>query len=148
VIKVLWDNCDHKVAFMSAPGQISVQHGKTIYNFEKESSPEQGIENGTNYLKHYLSIGEGSRWQYDPWGGVCIARWRADGELWMGRDNLANDNGTRIWKASSQDAMMLASLHKPAMICWDNKGAKRAWMPDANHISVAHGKTVYSFVRK
>jgi hypothetical protein len=90
------------------------------------------------------AVKEGSRWQYDPWGGICVARW-VNGELWMGRDNNINDNGSRIFKTEHGAGRKLCLLKESVKVKWDNSGSLLAFMPDETTISVQHGKLLYNF---
>jgi len=131
VIRVLWDNKDEHVAYMPDPDTIAVVHGNTVYNFT-----------------HVNLVPEGSKWNYAPWGGVCIAKW-VDGELWLGRDTIinTNTNGTLIFKTKGGAGKLLVCMNRVVNILWDNTDQHLAFMPNDKSISVLHGDTVYHFTK-
>lgn len=110
---------------------ISVVHGNTIYNFTRVNL-----------------VPEGSRWNYAPWGGICIAKWVA-GELWLGRDTIinTNPNGTQIFKTKNGAGKDLVCLNRVVKITWDNIDEKLAFMPNDKSITVLHGDTAYHFTK-
>lgn len=93
----------------------------------------------------FSEIKEGDKFDYAPWGGICVASWNS-GELWVKRDDGRSTDGTCIWKTQSGGAEALLRGEE-VMILWDNVAHQRAQMRDNRTIIVWHDGSPYEFRR-
>lgn len=96
-----------------------------------------------------IIIRDGEIFEYEPWGGDCIAMW-VNGELWMTR-NINETNGSFIWKTIHHTApqLLITSDIPLVTILWENTKNIRANMPNENIIRIWLNNEEYSdFKRK